>query len=180
MSYRDVYLVHVLPGRIRLKMEALKRNPSLAKEIQERLAPIKEAKQIQINPTTGSILVVFNPESSHSPDFHLKMAHALGISLPDVSATKNGNPGIQGNGCSPGSPAHLVQAICGSLNSAVSSSTGGIGDLRILLPAGLFVLGLRSLLMTDKIAFPLWYDFLWFAFGSYFMLNRNDQSAAQK
>jgi hypothetical protein len=179
MNCQNVYLVHALPGRIRLKMEALKGNHSLAKEVQERLALIKEAQQVQINPTTGSILVLFTPHSSNSADFQMQIANALGISLTNVSG-KKGKLGIPGNGCIPRSPANLMNKVFGTLNSAVFSSTGGVGDLRILLPAGLFVLGLRSLFMTDKVSFPLWYDFLWFAFGSYFMLNRNSHSEGER
>jgi hypothetical protein len=53
----------------------------------------------------------------------------------------------------------------------VGKVTGGI-DLKLLLPLTLFVLGVRGLLVAQKVPFPAWYDLLWFAFGTYFMLNR--------
>ena len=47
---------------------------------------------------------------------------------------------------------------------------GGI-DLGLLIPSTLVMLSLRSFLTTKPRPFPAWYDYLWFAFSSFFMLN---------
>jgi hypothetical protein len=47
-------------------------------------------------------------------------------------------------------------------------------DLGILVPLALGVLGVRSLLVSEKTLFPSWHDYLWFAFSTYFILNRVD------
>jgi isoamylase len=39
-------------------------------------------------------------------------------------------------------------------------------------PLTLFVLGVRGLLVAKTVPFPAWYDLWWFAFGTFFMLNR--------
>jgi hypothetical protein len=44
-------------------------------------------------------------------------------------------------------------------------------DLKVLVPLLLFGLGIRSLIKSEKLPAPTWYDFLWFALGTYFMLN---------
>jgi hypothetical protein len=60
--------------------------------------------------------------------------------------------------------------LLGSLNVGVGKVTGGM-DLKVLLPVALFCLGIRSLVASEKLPFPAWYDFLWFAFGTFLALN---------
>ena len=40
------------------------------------------------------------------------------------------------------------------------------------MPASLFVGGLVRLIASKKVISPAWYDYLWFAFGTYCTLNR--------
>jgi hypothetical protein len=58
----------------------------------------------------------------------------------------------------------------------VANATAGVGDLRAVVPLVLFVLGLRGLMVEERMVFPSWYDYFWFAFGSFFMLNRDTQT----
>jgi hypothetical protein len=60
---------------------------------------------------------------------------------------------------------------CGSVNARVTQATGEWGELRTLVPLTLAFLGLRSLLLTEQLPFPTWYDYLWFAFSTYMMLH---------
>jgi hypothetical protein len=71
------------------------------------------------------------------------------------------------------SPAAAVAAIGRDLNQRIESATGGTLDLRFLVPASLLVGGLVRLMAAKKAPSPTWYDFLWFAFGTYFTLNRD-------
>ena len=56
------------------------------------------------------------------------------------------------------------------LNSSVQRLVGA--DLRIMLPLLLALLGVRNLLTSQKTVLPSWPDYFWFAFSTYFMLNR--------
>jgi len=47
-------------------------------------------------------------------------------------------------------------------------------DLGILLPLALAVLGVRSLLASEKTMLPSWHEYLWFSFSTYFILNRTN------
>ena len=99
------------------------------------------------------------------------LAEALGISLDDLQYKKN--PAKNEN--MSGSPSHGINEGFGTLNDAVSSFTGGMADLRLLFPGLLLILGVRSLLLSEKVSSPLWHDFLWMGFSTYFMLNRDNQ-----
>ncbi len=45
-------------------------------------------------------------------------------------------------------------------------------NLSLLLPLTLLFLGGRSLFSSKEISFPAWYDYLWFGFSTFLMLNR--------
>jgi hypothetical protein len=85
----------------------------------------------------------------------------------------SGPDGLGGaNGLASTSPAEAVAAFSRRLNERLEAATGGAVDLKFLLPASLFAGGLLRLVASRKVPSPTWYDFLWFAFGTYFTLNR--------
>lgn len=52
--------IHNVPGRVRIKNDVLKRNPDSADEIRKALSTISGICTVDINLTTGSILVHYN------------------------------------------------------------------------------------------------------------------------
>ena len=58
-----------------------------------------------------------------------------------------------------------------SLNSGVAEATSWI-DLKLLVSLTLFFLGVRGL-FSQKLPFPAWYDFFWFALSTFVMLNQS-------
>jgi hypothetical protein len=64
-----------------------------------------------------------------------------------------------------------ITAFFDNVYAGVTQRTGGWGELRMLLPLTLAFLGFRSLLLTENLPFPTWYDYLWFAFGTFAVLN---------
>lgn len=54
------YYMHSLPGRLRLKSPIAKRNNGAALEIKKILSSIYGIATVDINPTTGSILINYN------------------------------------------------------------------------------------------------------------------------
>ena len=78
------------------------------------------------------------------------------------------------NGTHPETPGELgsgVGTLFSNVNAGVAQATDSLGDLRTLIPLTLCFLGFRSLFLTEQLAFPSWYDYLWFAFGTYVALN---------
>jgi hypothetical protein len=63
-----------------------------------------------------------------------------------------------------------VHGFFSDLNASVRSATGG-ADLNLLVPALLVLLGFRRLLLEGGLHPPRWYDFMWFGFATYLMLN---------
>ena len=49
-----------VPGRVRLRFEELK-NPTAAEGVKERITQTSGVKTVSVNPTTGSILIEYDP-----------------------------------------------------------------------------------------------------------------------
>jgi hypothetical protein len=185
MAAQAIQVVHFLPGRVRVKLSGLKGNTALAREVQHTLVAIDGIQHVEVSPITCSVLVLYDPGMAES--FTLKslnaevvdsltaLADALGLSLEDIDmdelqrwlhATRNGTH--------PGTPGDLGSGfgtLFSSINAGVAQTTSGLGDLRLFIPLTLCFLGFRSLLLTEQLTFPSWYDYLWFAFGTYVALN---------
>jgi hypothetical protein len=174
MEAEGIRVVHASPGRIRLKVAGVKDNPVLAEEIRRRIATAQGVQQVETNPITGSVLVLYNAARFDSPESHLTLADSLTSVLPGVDMRKMAETWLAqfatGSVSAP-SPAHSIAGVLGVMNSRISSATGGV-DLKVLLPLSLFFLGVRSLVVSKPLPIPAWYDYLWFALGTFVMLNR--------
>jgi hypothetical protein len=165
-------LVHMFPGRMRLKLDQVKGDVQRAREIEEGLRRVPRIHSADANPLTGSLLITYDPQGLDSMEMPFAVANVLGISLNDLdpeqlrllmSCHDNGSAQV------PISLPGEIETVVGEMNAAVKKAVGT--DLHILIPLCLGLLGLRGLL-TEKTTFPSWHDYLWFAFSTYFMLNR--------
>ena len=182
MDLEDVRVVHAIPGRIRLKVSELKDNPALAEAVQERLSSVEAVDWVETNPVTGSVLVVYDVDEVASFDSVDALSEVLTPIFPSLDAGQirarltrpaNGSPSE-----SSVSLDRRISGMIGGLNVGVGKVTGGV-DLRVLLPVALFCLGVRGLLASEKLPFPAWYDFLWFAFGTFVALNPASAAAPE-
>ena len=170
----EISVVHATPGRLRLKIASLKNNQALAQELQTRLGALAEVQEALPNPLTGSLLINFAERSSDWAAVSSALAKPLASLFPPArpkAMAESLSAGVMA--CRAGRPASegLAESF-GRLNSMMTGLTGGTLDLRTLLPLGLFYLGIRSLLTTNKVPLPSWYDYFWFALSTFIMLNR--------
>jgi len=168
-----IRIVHAIPGRVRLKVAQVRKNPTLASEIQTRLAATPSISQVEVNPLTGSVLMLYEAQDAASPDALRALAEPLAALFPgfDLKDSVARQPSAtDGAGAAP-SLASDVASFFAALNSEVKQMTGGNADLRILLPLTLFLFGVGGVLMSEKLPLPTWYDLLWFSLGTFFMLN---------
>ena len=180
MVTSGIQIVHYLPGRVRVKLPKLKGNASLAGEVECTLAALEGVCHVETSTTTGSVLVLYEPRLLASLDLEavgslMELAHTLGLSFEDgdmdtfqhwVHAASNGT-----HAESPTALVGNITAFFDNVNAGVTQITGGWGELQTLVPLTLAFLGLRSLLFTENLAFPAWYDYLWFAFSTFVALN---------
>jgi hypothetical protein len=173
MGIPGIRVVHAIPGRVRLKIVSLRDNPELARALRERLSGVRGIRRIEANPLTGSLLVRYDPEEMTSRESLFTLSETVTLLFPGLDmAQLEAWLGQSGNGS--GATASLARGVSsgvGALNARVGKATGGL-DLKRLLPLTLFGLGVRGLLVAKTVPFPAWYDLWWFAFGTFFLLNR--------
>jgi hypothetical protein len=171
MEREGIRIVHVLPGRVRLKAPSVKGNPALALQVQKKLRGISGVREVRANPLTGSVLLLVDLVKLVESE---ALAPALEELFPEITALELASRIITGAGqATTGllSPTESISGSISALNTRISHLTGGI-DLKLLLPLTLLYLGLRQLLTAKKAPAPAWYDFLWFGFSTFIMLNR--------
>jgi hypothetical protein len=161
-----VELLHATPGRIRLRIPEMKGDPAKAREVEQQVAGLKLACRIEANPVTGSILVTYDPDDSAS------LAELSRRFLPELDSAALTCPPDPGDDVEAVTPS-AVQAVLSkvrAINANVRTTTGGL-DLRILVPAIMVLMGIKTL-VTDGERKPAWYNYFWFAFGTFCTLNR--------
>lgn len=68
----ELYLMHAIRGRLRVKVGTMKGNPGRATELERRLKVISVVRTAQANPLTGSLLITYDPQfltALRSPEF---------------------------------------------------------------------------------------------------------------
>ena len=122
--------------------------------LRQRLAEIPGIRSVETNVVTGSVLVTFDPEQAQSLGFLAQVCEALDISPVDID------------------PSLLEAFRSGTTNESLISveESGQEINWGLLVPSILATLGFWSLMKSPATG-PTWYDYFWFAFGSYFMLN---------
>ncbi len=60
---RSVDISSYLPGRVRLYSDNIIGNASLALEVRNQLMAFAEISQVEVNTTSGSILILYEPEN---------------------------------------------------------------------------------------------------------------------
>lgn len=60
MALGVIRIAHSLPGRVRLKLDGLRRNPVLAQTLEQRAAAISGVLAARANPLTGSLLIHYD------------------------------------------------------------------------------------------------------------------------
>jgi hypothetical protein len=153
MSDDSLAVVHDIPGRLRVRLPARARSAGLM----EAIGALPGIVSCVWSDRTRSLLVRYRPEEASSQALVGAIAAHVGILNP---------PAAPGPPESPASPA-LIDAVTrtvSALNLALGRLTGGVADLRTLLPLALVAWAAREILRGR--AGPIaWSAALWYAHG---------------
>jgi len=174
MTVKGVQVVHAMPGRVRLKVDKVRGNPAFAQKAQDKLGRVPGVKQVEAAPQTGSLLIYYDAAALMAEGALAALTDGFSELFPEMGAvaTNLGLESLIGHlaaGEKTRSSANLMKSL-GSINDEVARLTGGL-DLKLLIPMTLMLFGVRSLWTSKKLALPAWYDYLWFAFSTFAMLN---------
>jgi hypothetical protein len=174
MPGQEVTVVHALPGRLRLKVPRVKGDAAFARRVEERFRAVPALLEVTAVPLTGSVVVHYDPQAITSPAALLALSEAVTELFPGLDLTELPRLLTLEESTATAPTSSLAAGLVGlfsQLNSQVSAATGGLIDLKMLLPLSLFGLGVRALLTDSKLR-PSWYDYFWFGFSIFVMLNR--------
>jgi hypothetical protein len=172
MDVDSIKLVHAIPGRVRVKIPRVKNDPNLANELREKFSAVRGIRQVEANPLTGSVLVLYDTSATETFEFLPALSEAFSSVFPDADLIGlDGSENHSSNGAKAAPLANRVSAFLGALDARVEQAAGGSVDLRFLVPLSLVLLGIARLVMAKRVPFPAWYDFFWFAFGTFIALN---------
>lgn len=79
--------VHAIPGRLRVKVAAIKKDPAAAAAMESRLRQERDIIDAVASPVTGSILIRYDPERTSPRTILARLArHGLSASVPEPSS----------------------------------------------------------------------------------------------
>jgi hypothetical protein len=181
MAIKGIRVVHAMPGRVRLKVDKVKGNAAFAQKAQDKLGQMPGIKRVEAQPVTGSVLVYYDAAALLADGALAALTDGFSELFPELGADvlSLGLDSLIGHLAAGGAPEgaagrpRAVTSLIGSLaalNDRVAQATGGL-DLKFLIPMTLLFLGARSLWTSKKAPVPAWYDFLWFGFSSFVLMN---------
>ena len=77
-----VRIIHIVRGRLRLRIDALKSQPRLASRLNVQLMAVSGIRNVEVKSRTGSVLLTYEPHALGSADFLDELSLALGKLLP--------------------------------------------------------------------------------------------------
>ncbi len=84
MASDDIEVKHFIPGRVRLKVPAVRRSPDFATRVRQELGALGGVHQVEINETTASVIVQYDPGLLRDPHGQEAMFTVLGSLFPSL------------------------------------------------------------------------------------------------
>ena len=158
-----VYLEHSVPGRARLRVPK-PRTPQQVRQIAGRVERADHVRGVEVNPTTGSMLVRFAADDPL--DLIIDELGLLGFEIASAFDSKPGNVHTQTRS------AAAIENVMSRANSKLHLMTRGHLDIRLAVPAIYMLLGVRNLLrQRGRLRDAAWYQLMYWAFDSFFKLH---------
>ena len=161
---------------MRVKVPAGKGNAFVLHEIKQSLAPVPGVRSVEVNPTTGTLIVHY--DGSDPGDFHgLITRHGESSGLfalgpPELSEVDRLAETIEKEAEFLAAHSELARSVVDatkSFDNALKKATNNNLDLKVLLPLGLAVYAFLE--VGAEIATPLWVTLGIFSFNSFIALH---------
>ncbi len=140
------HISHRTTGRLRVKIPSSKGDHSFLVSLKERFSSLRGLKTVEINPLTGSILIV------HESDEKTIAAYALANNLFVLQGLDSSPAGLQ----------QRITKVFRSVNSQLKTATSGEIDMGGLAFVVLLGVGIYQISAGNFTALP-WYAAFWYA-----------------
>lgn len=178
MAVKGITVVHAIPGRLRLKVDKVKDDPAFAQKAEDTLGQVSGIERVEAKPLTGSVLLYYDLAKLLAAGAFTALTDGFAALFPEIDkeAFELEAESLMQHLATGAVPQAMPQPTISpvesltALNAKVSELTGGL-DLKLLAPLALLFLGVRSLWTSKQRTFPAWYDYFWFGFSTFVMLN---------
>jgi hypothetical protein len=75
-------ILHLIPGRVRFRFDAVKGQPKLARRLRAELEAVAHINRVTVDTRTGSVLLLYDATALRSPAFLDDLSRALGKLFP--------------------------------------------------------------------------------------------------
>lgn len=163
---RTATVVHAIPGRVRVRLDRSLRSAETMQTLAGLLAQIEGVRQVRVNPSTGSVLLEYDPQQVNLEQLYLA-ANAAKVTLvmpgtPNESGPQDMTP-----------LAKRINSTFGRLDRTVYDFSGGRIDVKTLFPLGLAAAAVRQIATSGgNVAAAPWYVLLWYSFDTFTRYNR--------
>ncbi|WP_437816071.1 hypothetical protein [Sorangium sp. So ce1078] len=174
-SDRGVFIIHRVPGRVRLGVPALRNAPSRAKDIAEMARACPSVVDARGSAWAGSLTV------EHEPDVPLEAVLSELARIPELSdcgchpldslAPPPPRCAAPAEPPSPGRTARLVVQAAHRLNSASQVVPPPQVDLKLLVPALLVGSGVLQVMLRRSPGMPHWITLIKYGVDAFVVLN---------
>jgi Heavy metal associated domain 2 len=166
----DAYVHHYVPGRLRLRIPAVKGEAAELRDISSAIARAPGINQVEYNPITGSILIGYSPE-------HYKTVSALesglsgSVTLIALNKSRHSRADTKHARRRYGRSmaARRVDSLFKQIDDEIRTATENEIDLKFILPFGVGILGVLAL--RHSATTPLWLTLMIFAFNAFLGLH---------
>lgn len=169
-------VTHHIPGRMRVKLPHAKGNRALLESVKKSISPLPGVRGVEVNPTTGSVLVHYDPKGPEDCASQLT-AHAereklFMLAAPELTETDQIAAKIEAEAeflAEHSETARTVVNLLKHLDEVIKRETNNTVDLKVLLPLGLAVYAFLE--VGSEVATPLWVTLGIFSFNSFLRLH---------
>jgi hypothetical protein len=160
MTNMNLTIEHQVPGRVRMKIPAGKRNPELLKQITEIFAGIPGIEEIVTNPTTGSVVLHYDVDrhdefhGSFQPHYEAHAAtggHGADTELDKLTKSIEDEAEFL---ASHSHTARMIVDFIKNIDHEVKRATGNNIDLKIVFAVA--IIGLTVFEVGATAATPVW------------------------
>jgi hypothetical protein len=146
MVQHKAYATHRTPKRLRLKVPTRKKDAAYFSLIQEELLDLEGVEKVEVNPTTGSILIIKDP-NENTVDTYTRTTRFFDFAEGQEQ---------------PHTPMETIAASFHPLDMRLRQLSGGELDLRNIVSLSLLGMAGYQLAIGD-FGLPPWYHAIWFA-----------------
>ena len=132
-----VEVLHSIPGRVRYFVPSLKNNQEACDQLEKQLLNADAIHQLRINPLTGTVLMLFDPEKIDLATLTGVLVKLLGLE----EAVEERPESFLGK---------EIAVVLDSLNRSIFESTNGMADLNSLVTTTFLSMGLYALLRGSR------------------------------